>query len=212
MVQRLERDPPDLAALLAGKQAVVAGPGLGLDDQGQNLARALPYLCTVPLVLDGDALTAFAGRVSELAQASCPLVLTPHPGEFARLTGVSPEALAGHRLDLAQGCARDCRAVVVLKGAGTVVAAPDGRLAINGSGGPQLAKAGSGDVLAGLLGALLAQGMEPFEAACMAVHVHGLASEQAALTTGHRSLLASETAQAIGLLLDELAREDGHGY
>jgi NAD(P)H-hydrate epimerase len=112
---------------------------------------------------------------------------------------------------LAEQCARDCRAVVVLKGAGTVVAAPDGRLAINCSGGPQLAKAGSGDVLAGLLGALLAQGMDTFDAACLAVHVHGLASERAGLTAGLRGLLASETAQAIGPLLDELGREGGHG-
>jgi NAD(P)H-hydrate epimerase len=100
--------------------------------------------------------------------------------------------------------------VVVLKGAGTVVAAPDGRLALNGSGGSQLAKAGSGDVLAGLLGALLGQGMEPFDAACVAVHLHGLASERAAQTFGHRGLLASETAEALGPLLEQWEVPDDH--
>ena len=210
MVHRLDLEPLALAAVLPGKQAVVAGPGLGLDGAGRALVEELVSTCRVPLVLDGDALSVFSGRADQLAGAACPLVLTPHPGEFARLLGLDPKALVGQRLELAEQCARTCRAVVVLKGAGTVVAAPDGRLALNGSGGSQLAKAGSGDVLAGLLGALLGQGMEPFDAACVAVHLHGLASERAAQTFGHRGLLASETAEALGPLLEQWEVPDDH--
>jgi NAD(P)H-hydrate epimerase len=172
MVKPLPRDG-DLAALLADRRfnALLIGPGAGLS--AATRTRALAMLATGrAAVLDADALSVFADDRPALFEAiRGPVVMTPHEGEFARLF-----ALAGDKLTRARAAARQSGAVMVLKGADTVIAAPDGRAAINANAPPTLATGGSGDVLGGLVLGLLAQGMPPFEAAAAAVWIHGAAA------------------------------------
>ncbi len=189
-------DPHSAAGLAAGKQAVLIGPGLIPDPAAADVVEALCGL-SAPLVLDAGALAVVAAEpdrffpllsaraVSGLAMA----VLTPHPGEYLRL---SPGADLSDRLDAGRALARRTGCIVALKGAGTVIAAPDGRTAINTTGNDGLSKGGSGDVLAGLLAGLLAQGMDPWDAACAAVFLHGLAAEAAAAQYGRRAMLPGD--------------------
>lgn len=175
-----ELDPSALDALVglaARADAVVLGPGLGRSDATCAVARALLARCEVPVVADADALFALVGHVDALAGARGPVVLTPHAGEAGRLLGVGADIVEEDRLSAARELARD-GAVVVLKGPSTIVAAGR-RASVNATGGPGLAKLGTGDVLAGVLGALLAQGVAPFEASVLAVHLHGAAGDLA---------------------------------
>jgi len=167
-------DADDLGRLLtdARRNALVVGPGNGLVDRTRELA--LTALSSGrPTVLDADAISVFKGESESLfAAVRGPVVLTPHEGEFARLFD-----LTGDKLSRAREAARISGAVLLLKGPDTVVASPDGRAVINPTGTPLLATAGSGDVLAGLIGALMAQGMPAFEAACAGAWLHGKAGE-----------------------------------
>ncbi|KTS28611.1 hypothetical protein NS228_15035 [Methylobacterium indicum] len=162
--------------------AIVAGPGLGSGAPTRDLVRVATEAGRA-LVLDADALTSFAGKADDLvemiASGDTRAVATPHDGEFARLfKGVAAVPAEGSRLDRARAAAAFLDAVVVLKGADTVIAAPDGRAAINANGTPWLGTAGSGDVLCGFIGGLLAQGMPPFEAAAAAVWLHAEAGRR----------------------------------
>ncbi|WP_336487730.1 NAD(P)H-hydrate dehydratase [Methylobacterium nigriterrae] len=172
-------DADDLDDLLVDERlnAVLLGPGLGTGAATRDLA-AVAAMAGRALVLDADALTSFKGQAKALADhiadGGARAVLTPHAGEFARLfegTAAAEEGLG--KLERARRAASLAGAVVVLKGADTVIAAPDARAAINDHGTPYLGTAGSGDVLGGLIAGLLAQGMEPFEAAAAAVWLHG---------------------------------------
>ncbi|MEQ9189206.1 MAG: NAD(P)H-hydrate dehydratase [Alphaproteobacteria bacterium] len=168
--------PADLVRLMAehGRNALLLGPGNGIGPATRGHVLAVLGL-GLPAVLDADALTVFAdGKRRLFAAITGPAVLTPHPGEFRSLF-----AWTGDRLADAREAARRSGAVVVLKGADTVVAAPDGRATINDNAPPDLATAGAGDVLAGLVVGLLAQGMGPFDAACAAVWLHGAAAAAA---------------------------------
>lgn len=183
----------DFAALLADprKNAVVLGPGGGTGEGMRE--RVMAALKNKAVVLDADALTAFADRPKDLLKAlSACAVLTPHDGEFARLFGT----VEGSRLERARQAAGRAGAVVLLKGADTVIAHPDGRAVINSNAPPTLATAGSGDVLAGLIGGLLAAGMDPFEAAAAAAWLHGAAAQ--AIGPG---LIAEDLAEALPAVL-----------
>lgn len=170
----------DAHAIDLQRGAVVIGPGLGLSRDGHDLlARALAS--HLPLVLDADALNLVAqeyGLQQRLSRRRAPSLLTPHPAEAARLMGSDTEQVQANRLSVAAELASRFNACVILKGSGSIVAVPDGRLAINTTGNAALATAGSGDVLAGLCGALLAQQHTPWEAALAGVWIHGAAADQ----------------------------------
>ena len=151
-----------------------------------------------PLLLDADALNAYTGELSELAKAikeqKRRVVLTPHPGEMARLMDASTKEIQSNRLDYARECADKTGAVVVLKGAGTLVI--DGQkpdvIYKNATGNAGMGKGGTGDVLSGMIGGMIAQGLAPFESACLGVHLHGLAGDLAADALGEHSMLAGD--------------------
>ncbi len=181
----------ELVALAGANSAAAVGPGLGLTAALPDLLLGVLAQTTVPLVLDADALNALAGRTADLRLHHGPVVITPHPGEFARLIGRDIPTVQDDREGLAARFAAAHGAVVVLKGHGTVVT--DGRrLAVNATGNPGMATGGTGDVLCGLVGALLAQGLEPFAAARLGVHLHGLAGDLARDDLGETSLIASD--------------------
>ena len=179
--------------------ALVLGPGIGRSDGALAFARRVAHDADVALVLDADGLNAHAGAPESLAARSKPTVLTPHAGELGRLLEVESSAVNARRLEHAREAARRSGAIVVLKGDDTIVAEPEGRVAISRGGAPALATAGTGDVLSGVLGAFLARGMAPFEAACAAVFAHAEAGRRAALVLdGPDGVIASD-------VVDELA-------
>ncbi len=192
-------------AFANGKQAAVIGPGISRHADTALLAREMSLRCPVPTVLDADALFALSreepfGGFPEKdgdGDASPPRVMTPHPGEMARLTGMTVAKIQADREGTARRFAESWRAVVVLKGRQTVIAAPDGRLAVNPTGNHGMATGGTGDVLAGMTGALLAQGAEAWEAACAAAYAHGLAGDIAARLKTPRALIASDLLEAL---------------
>lgn len=168
----------------ARANALVLGPGLGRSEGALAFAREVAPRVEVPLVVDADGLNAHAGRLDGLAGRAGPTVLTPHAGELARLLETDSAAVGAQRLGHAREAARLSRAVVVLKGDDTLVAEPEGRVGVSRGRSPALATAGTGDVLSGALGALLAQGLEPFDAACAAVWAHAEAGRIAAQEVG----------------------------
>lgn len=180
-----------IAVTLADSTVGVVGPGLGRSSDLDALLREILKRTPVPLVLDADALNALVGQLDALSSCPRPCVITPHPGEFARLAGTDVPTVQANRPEVAARFARDHSVLVVLKGAGTVVT--DGqRLAVNGTGNPGMATGGTGDVLTGLIGALLAQGLAPFEAARLGAHLHGLAGDLAREALGEVSLIATD--------------------
>jgi hydroxyethylthiazole kinase-like uncharacterized protein yjeF len=183
--------------LAAARDAVALGPGLGLDAETQELARTLARRLDRPLVLDADALTALAGRLDLLRDSPAPRCLTPHPGEMARLLGATVADVQRDRVGTARGLATAQHVHVALKGATTVVGAPDGRVFLNPTGNPGMASGGTGDALTGMLGAFLARRMEPADACIAAVYLHGLAGDLAAARLGEESLVASDLIEAL---------------
>ncbi len=179
--------------------ALVLGPGLGRG--GERFARELARRSELPLVLDADGLNAHAGRLAELAGRTAPTVLTPHAGELGRLLAIESGAVSAARLHHARAAATQANAIIVLKGDDTLVVAPDGSVAVSPGAAPALASAGTGDVLAGVLGAMLAKGIEPFAAACAAVMLHVLAGRRAAATHGAEGVIASDVIAALPLSL-----------
>jgi hydroxyethylthiazole kinase-like uncharacterized protein yjeF len=180
----------ELVHALDSRDVLVLGPGLGQAPDTTALVRALLARARVPAVVDADALNVFAGDAAALASAS-PRVLTPHPGEAARLLGSTIAAIQADRPAAARALAAQSGAIAVLKGARTVIAAPDGELCVNPTGGPGLAAGGSGDVLAGLIGALLAQGLSAWDAARLGAYLHGLAGDRGPSVGGLASELAA---------------------
>ena len=173
--------------------AVVLGPGLGRTPGAQAFARAMFERVDVPLVIDADGLNALAGIFPEdLPQRRWPTVLTPHAGELGRLLDVHSDEVGRARLEHARAAAATSRAFVVLKGDDTLIAAPTGRVAVSRGGAPALATAGTGDVLSGVIGAMLAKGLAPAHAACAAVYAHARAGQLAAAPHGPDGVIASD--------------------
>jgi hydroxyethylthiazole kinase-like uncharacterized protein yjeF len=161
--------------------ALILGPGIGRSEATFAFARDVAARAEVPLVLDADGLNAHAGRLETLRGRAAPAILTPHAGELARLLESDSATVGARRLEHTREAARRSGAIVVLKGDDTLVAEPEGRVGVSRGGSPALATAGTGDVLSGVLGALLARGLPPFDAACAAVFVHAEAGRRAAV-------------------------------
>lgn len=202
--------PEDYSAILErarGCDAAVIGPGLGRGPQVQELVLSLLADLDIPVVLDADGINALAGHIDRLDRRSAPTVLTPHEGEFSRLTGCALPIR--DRLSAARDFAQTHRCILVLKGHGTVIAAPDGSAWINATGNPGMAKGGSGDVLAGMIAGLLGQkhlGGEQDSIAKLtvqAVQLHGLAGDLCAEKLGEYSMLPSDLIETLPEVLRE---------
>jgi NAD(P)H-hydrate epimerase len=188
-----------------GADIIAVGPGLGLAPETRAFVHALVERAGVPLVLDADAVTAFEGRAGGLVgRDGVDLVITPHPGEMARLVGLSVDAVQANRIDVAQSFAADHRVHVVLKGYRTVVAAPDGRTSINLTGNPGMATAGCGDVLAGMIAGWFGQLLDADAAARLAVYLHGLAGDLAEADEGEIAMVAGDVLDRLGDAVAEL--------
>jgi holo-[acyl-carrier-protein] synthase len=188
----------------AGADAGVIGPGLGRDASTRRLLEdAIPRI-QAPLVLDADALNLLAEHRALLARLSEEIIITPHPAEFGRLAGLDVPTVQADREGVARRYAAEWKKIVVLKGARTVIAAPDGRVTVNDAATAALASGGTGDVLAGLIAGLLAQGLSSFEAAVTGVHIHGLAGLQLEQEVGRAGVLASDLLAAIPRVMERL--------
>ena len=202
--------PEEYTAILekaAACDVAVIGPGLGRHPNTERLARSLLCDLTIPVVLDADGINALAGHIDVLDSRSAPTVLTPHAGEFARLTGGSLPVR--DPVAAARGFARAHRCTLVLKGRGTVTAAPEGKVWLCGTGNPGMAKGGSGDVLAGMIAALLGQkhlngpGVSVPETAALAVWLHGKAGDRCAEQYGEYAMLPSDLIEMLPQVLKE---------
>ncbi len=182
-----------VSSLLADKQALALGPGLGLSEEAQALVCHLVQDAELPIVIDADGLTALSGHLEVLRhRQGRETVLTPHPGEMARLCGLSIEEIQSDRFSVAKDFAVRHQVVLVLKGARTLIACPDGRVHVNAGGHAGLASGGMGDVLTGLIGSLLAQGLTAEAAATLAVYLHGSAADRLLSCSGDAGLMATD--------------------
>jgi hydroxyethylthiazole kinase-like uncharacterized protein yjeF len=205
-------------ALAAERDVVAMGPGVGRSEETQALMRGLARRIERPLVIDADGLFAFADDPSALKARRAPTILTPHPGEAARLLGRSAGAVNRDRVGTARELARMTGAVVILKGAGTVSADPDGRIVVNPTGGSYLATGGTGDVLTGVVAAFLAQGQAALESAAAAAYLHGASADRLVTRMGRAGLLAEDVAhelpaaaEALRVRVEEASDYTGEG-
>jgi NAD(P)H-hydrate epimerase len=189
---------------------VVLGPGISLDQEAQSLARALAPEVERPLILDGDGLTAISSDPSILRPRGKPTVLTPHPGEMARLLGISIGEVESNRVETARRAAKDLNSYVVLKGAHSIVAYPDGRAFINMSGNSGMGTAGSGDVLTGTIAAMIGLGLNVGDAVRAGVFIHGLSGDLAAAAKGEDGITAEDVLQWLPAATKAM-REDHDG-
>jgi len=183
----------NMRALSDGKRALVAGPGAGQDDETKQFIRAFVDRCEMPVVVDADGLNAFAGHVDQLTPIRHPLILTPHPGEMARLIGKTIAEVQANRVEVARTFAKEHGCYLVLKGKNTVVAEPGGEVWINTTGNPGMATGGTGDILSGILAGLVGQTPDHLlEAVIAGVYLHGLAGDLAAEAIGERGMIATD--------------------
>ena len=174
------------------KTAVVLGPGLSPHPHAREFALRVIENCSRAMLVDADGLNALAAKVDVLGRRPVASVLTPHPGEMSRLCGVSTQEIQGAREQIAAEFAEKWKVTLVLKGAGTIVASPGGDVFVNSTGNSGLATGGTGDVLSGIIGAMLAQGLDPTDAAILGVFAHGMAGDFAARDCTERGLIAGD--------------------
>lgn len=172
--------------------AVVIGCGLSVCDDTKNLVQSVITNCEKPLVIDADALNCICNKPEILKNLKAPAIITPHPGEMARLLHSTPKTVNSNRENTAINFAKKFGVVTVLKGAGTIIASPDGEVYINHTGNSGMATGGSGDVLSGIIGSLLAQGAAPINAAAAGVFLHGTIGDLAAEKLGKISMLPTD--------------------
>lgn len=172
--------------------AVVIGCGLSVCDDTKNLVQSVITNCEKPLVIDADALNCICNKPEILKNLKAPAIITPHPGEMARLLHSTPKTVNSNRENTAINFAKKFGVVTVLKGAGTIIASPDGEVYINHTGNSGMATGGSGDILSGIIGSLLAQGASPINAAAAGVFLHGTIGDLAAEKLGKISMLPTD--------------------
>lgn len=179
--------------------AVLIGCGLGVCDDTKQLVKEFILNCTTPMVLDADALNCIADKPEILKSAKAEIIITPHPVEMARLINSTAKKVNEDRANTALSFAKEYNTITVLKGAGTIIASPDGRVLINNTGNSGMATGGSGDVLAGMIASLLAQNKNAFDCASAGVYLHGLSGDIAKEKFGEISMLPSDTIDCIHL-------------
>lgn len=184
--------------------AVLIGCGISVDDDTKELVKAIITNCTAPLVIDADALNCICDEPQILKNIKAAAIITPHPGEMARLLHTVPKEINSDRENTAIDFAKKYGVVTVLKGAGTIIAAPDGTAFINHTGNSGMATGGSGDVLAGIIGSLLAQGATPVNAAAAGVFLHGTAGDLAAERFGKISMLPTDMIELLPIAYQKL--------
>ena len=185
--------------------ACAIGPGLSTHFETVQVVRNFVQRLTIPAVIDADGLNALVGALDVLRKIKAPLILTPHPGEMGRLLGISSREVQKDRIGIASGFAVKYNVTLVLKGAGTVIATPDGKVFINSTGNPGMATGGTGDVLTGMIAGLLAQGYTSTEAACLGVYLHGLAGDLAAGEKGEMAMIAGDLIEKIPQAIREIS-------
>jgi NAD(P)H-hydrate epimerase len=183
--------------LMEGKDAVVIGPGLGVNSEVRGLVVRLIEESPIPLIIDADGLNVIAGHLNVLKRARSSLVLTPHPGEMARLLGKVVAPVQGNRVGVAAEFAGKHKVTLVLKGARTVTAGADGTVFVNTTGNPGMASAGTGDILSGVIGGLVGQGYDPIAAAVVGVYLHGLAGDRVAEARGEIGMVATDILEEV---------------
>ncbi|MGC2195522.1 MAG: NAD(P)H-hydrate dehydratase, partial [Terriglobales bacterium] len=184
--------------LVKGKTVLAVGPGISRHAETSEFVRTVVQKYAMPIVLDADGLNAFEGVASKLSGKGRVLVITPHPGEMARLTGLSIPEVQRDRAGIVRSFAREHDVIVVLKGHRTLVAQPDGEVWVNTTGNPGMATGGTGDVLTGMVAGMVAQNpSQVIEAVSSAVYLHGLAGDIACETTGEQSLVATDLIKAL---------------
>ena len=193
--------------IIEKRDAVVIGPGFGRNEDTITFTLELIRGLTRPAIIDADALYAISTDISVLKERVAPIVITPHPGEMATLLGTTAADVQSNRLETARSFASEYNVVVVLKGAGTVVASPSGDAYINTTGTSGMATGGTGDVLSGMIGGLLAQRLEPLSAAAAGVYLHGLAGEIAADKLGDAAMIASDVANSLSDAMQQVIQE-----
>ncbi len=191
---------------LPSYSSIVVGPGLGLRPEGRRLLEELLAIYTGPIIIDADALNLIGDHKlhASLINRKAPTVLTPHPGEMARLLDIDKEAVVANPIEAIQRAVSMTHATVLLKGAATLISSPDDLLFLNHYPNDGMATAGSGDVLSGMIGGLLGQKMEAFQATLLSVYLHSLAGDFAARTYGHRSMTAPDIIENIGNAFKDL--------
>ena len=197
-----------LAPFMEGKSALAFGPGIGTDPETGELLAWIVEKVPLPLVIDADGLNLLAQNLEMIKWCADSAVLTPHPGEMARLLKTTTEKIQADRVKAVKTLAQETGQVVVLKGARTVIGSPEGLVFINPTGNPGLASGGTGDVLTGIIGGLLSQGLNTLEAALAGVYIHGLAADMLAEEIPARGFLASEVAETVPEAVAWLFEED----
>lgn len=197
--------PEEVISALESSSACVLGCGLGREQD--KLIRLVLERCRVPLLVDADGLNFCAATGFDLQSIPAPHLITPHPGEASRLLGVSVREIQMGRIPAALSLAERSGGTALLKGAGTVIASPGGRLALNPTGNPGMAKGGSGDVLSGMIGSLLAQGLDIFSAAQIGAYLHGLAGDQCRDKLSRRAMLPTDLTEALPDIFKNFERD-----
>jgi len=196
-----------LLSRLKDASVLAIGPGISTDPETKEFLFRIIARSPVPMVIDADGVNNIATEPGILKQRRAPIILTPHPGELSRLIKLSPAEINQNRIEIARGYARRYEVILVIKGAPTVVGSPQGEVWVNPTGNSGLASGGSGDVLTGMIGGLIAQGVDPYEAAKAGVYLHGLAADLALEEENEYSLIAGDLLRFIGPAIDKIFAE-----
>ncbi len=185
---------------------VAFGPGVGINEDTEEILKFLLKKCACPIVIDADGITLLKNNLELLKSSKASTIITPHPGELGRLINMPIGDIERKRIEIAISVANSLNTIVVLKGVPTVISSPEGHTLINSTGNPGMASGGSGDVLTGMIASLIGQGMAPFEAACLGVYLHGLSGDIASYSKGFHGMIARDIIESIPAAFIELSK------